>query len=270
MTPGTRATWSIHMFRQTARVDNLHDVPVDRANAVTHLSHGKGQTTFEYVAKESGSACIDVYETQANTIVDFYDGFDVVGLFDYDLQPMDVPIGPPFAEFADWVAREIWGRSVDDVLQDMSRDSERLTGALDENLGDIRLDALADDLDSLKLGQQAIYRQVTTESRDALHNIAVAVRGGRLAHGEIDRTLDAMRRSLVHIQREGLFDGNREIQDHLKHIDDALDSGLKSTQKLEISLPVIPFLVNIKADVGLRSDLRKIWKRLVRASKQRD
>jgi hypothetical protein len=73
--------------------------------------------------------------------------------------------------------------------------------------------------------------------------------------------LDAIRRFLVTIQKTGLPTDDA-TQQRLADINQAVNSDLSFQQKLELSLPIIPFLLEFKTEVGAGVDVGAAWEEL--------
>ena len=125
-------------------------------------------------------------------------------------------------------------------------------------------------LSDIKLGQAAIYSRIGELDRKALNQILEAVRQGRIEQGETERVLDAIRRTLKYIQVAGL-PTDAEVKKTLDDVYQSVNSDLNSHQQLELSLPVIPFLLEYKIGIDAGVDLGALWKELVqRAQKNQD
>jgi hypothetical protein len=115
VTPPTRSTWSVYMFRRKRCVSSADDLLEPRPLSVSHIvesSYPRFQVVneyYEYIEKEQGFAGIEAYEQRGGTRIDFYDAYDPIAAMDWGLPPVAMPIGPAFAEFCEWVVREIWG-----------------------------------------------------------------------------------------------------------------------------------------------------------------
>lgn len=138
----------------------------------------------------------------------------------------------------------------------------------DEMLLDIvqRMDKLqtylGEKIDELKEGQAAIYTQISISSKFTLQVLYKEIHDGRIEQGQLRQTIDAIRRALKHIQTSGLPIGN-ELKKVLDNIYLAINSDLPFNQKLELTLPIIPFLLEYKVDLGAGVDLGTAWAELI-------
>lgn len=128
-----------------------------------------------------------------------------------------------------------------------------------------RLDNLQLDLwkktDELKKGQAAIYKHIGSSSRFTLIALYQEIHEGRIEQGQLLRTIDAIRRALRHIQTSGLPIDN-EVKKMLDAIYVAVNSDLSFSQKVELTLPIIPLLLEYKVEVGAGVDLEAVWAEL--------
>lgn len=123
-------------------------------------------------------------------------------------------------------------------------------------------------LENLRRGQAAIYQRVGTEARTVLNSILQEVQGGRIEQGELTRMLDAIRRALKHIQEVGLSVNDERLEKSLSDIYQAINSDSRLHEKVELSLPIIPLLLEYKVELGAGVDLEGVWKELVRRVKR--
>jgi len=123
-------------------------------------------------------------------------------------------------------------------------------------------EVLSGKLNTLKRGQLLIYKRVKPHDQETIEAILTEVRQNRIEQGELQRILDAIRRTLKHIQVAGLPVDDKEIEDTLAEIYKEIVSGLGLQQQLELSLPVIPFLLEYKVALDAGVDLGAIWKEL--------
>ncbi len=126
-----------------------------------------------------------------------------------------------------------------------------------------RLDALSVQLgqgvDDLKRGQAALYRQVDGAYRDDLARILAAVQQGRLEQGEVQVTLDALRRAMRVVMDRGL-PMDAELRAAVVDLTEAVESSLSLERKLELALPLLPLLTyKIELAVGSKVDLHDLW-----------
>lgn len=122
---------------------------------------------------------------------------------------------------------------------------------------------LGNKVDDLKRGQAAIYRRIDTEDQVTLEALRAEIRQGRMAQGQMQNTLKTIRLALRHIQETGLPLADEEIKGSLADIYQAVNSDLDFQQQLELSLPVIPFLLEYKIGLGAGVDLGAVWRELM-------
>jgi len=139
---------------------------------------------------------------------------------------------------------------------------------IDEVLMDIqqRLDKLQSDfeekIEELKKGQAKIYHNISISSRFILKVLYKEIHEGRIEQGQLHRTIDAIRRALKHIQKAGLPIDN-ELRKTLDNIYLAINSDMTLNQKVELTLPIIPFLIEYKTEIGTGVDLSTAWEELL-------
>jgi hypothetical protein len=164
------------------------------------------------------------------------------------------------------------------AIGDQARVEQRLGAPLQTIEGDwealiaqaaSRLEALSAQLgrgvDDLKRGQAALYRQVDRAYRDDLARILAAVQQGRLEQGEMQATLDALRRAMRAVMARGLpMDAG--LRAAVADLTEAVESSLSLERKLELSLPLFPPFLAYKIELAVDSvvDLHDLWEELRR------
>jgi hypothetical protein len=118
-------------------------------------------------------------------------------------------------------------------------------------------------LSDLKQGQAIIYQKIGTEDQAICEAILAEMRQQRFEQGEMQRMLDAVRRVLRHIQETGLPVADPAIEQSLADIYQAVNSNLSLGQQLELSVPIIPSLLEYKISLDAGVDLEAIWKEWV-------
>jgi hypothetical protein len=127
-------------------------------------------------------------------------------------------------------------------------------------------------VDDLKRGQAALYRRVDRAYRDDLERILAAVHQGRMEQGEMQATLQALRRAMGAVMQRGL-PMDAELRAAVADLTEAVESSLGLEQKLELSLPLIPTFLAYKLELAVDSEtdlhdvwdeLRERWRRMVR------
>ena len=121
---------------------------------------------------------------------------------------------------------------------------------------------LGDKLNDLKRGQAVIYQRISASDRGTLEAIRTEIRQGRVEQGQMENTLDAIRRTLQHVQEVGLPVADEDVKQSLADIYRSVNSDLDFRQQLELSLPVIPFLLQYRVGFEAGVDLREVWKEL--------
>jgi hypothetical protein len=102
---------------------------------------------------------------------------------------------------------------------------------------------LGSKLDDVKQGMAIIYRDISAKDQTTITMILEDVRQGRIEQGEIQNGLDAIRKVLQHIHTTTLPIADTAVKKSLDDIYQAVNSNLNFHQQLELSLPVIPFLL---------------------------
>jgi hypothetical protein len=120
----------------------------------------------------------------------------------------------------------------------------------------------------LKRGQATLYRQVDQAYRDDLARILVAVQQGRLEQGEMQRAMDAIRRAMRAVMARGL-PMDDELRAAVADLTEAVESSLRLERKLELTLPLVPLLLDYKIELGVESevDLHDVWETLRRRAR---
>ncbi|MBN2004211.1 MAG: caspase family protein [Anaerolineae bacterium] len=130
-----------------------------------------------------------------------------------------------------------------------------------------RLDTLEDHLggalNGLKQGQIAIYRHISLKDQNTLSLILQELHQGRIEQAEMGNTIDAVRRAIKYVLTVNETMGE-EIKQSLSEIYNSVNAGLNFQQQFELSLPVIPFLLDYKVALGGEVDLGAVWQELRR------
>jgi hypothetical protein len=128
-------------------------------------------------------------------------------------------------------------------------------------IDELHLD-LGGKLDDIKRGQVFIYQRIGAEAQTVISLVLKDFQQQSIGQGEIQSTLDAIRRALKHIQSTGLPIADDEVKKSLDDIYQSLNSNLDLRQQLELSLPVIPFLLEYKISLDADVDLGAVWREL--------
>lgn len=125
------------------------------------------------------------------------------------------------------------------------------------------LNTIAENFEDLKRGQAAICWHIDHRTQLAVQEVLDAIRFGRLEQGDMRRTLDAVRRVLKYQHgAEGALE-KKELTEALNKIYESINSDLDFHQGLELTIPIIPLLLQYKVDVGAGVDLASVWNKLV-------
>ena len=155
------------------------------------------------------------------------------------------------------------------VEQHFAASVQTTRGSWEELIAQVtaRMDALSAQLgqgvDDLKRGQAALYRQVDQAYRDDLARVLAAVQQGRMEQGEMQATLDALRRALRAVATQGP-PVDAELRAAVADLTEAVESSLRLERKLELSLPLIPLFLDYKIELAVDSqiDLHALWDEL--------
>jgi hypothetical protein len=117
----------------------------------------------------------------------------------------------------------------------------------------------------LKRGQAAIYQRIGSESRAALELVLEQIQQGRVDRGQLQSAVDSIRRAVKRIQEVGLPVDDKEMEKVLEDVHRAIESNLALRQRLELSVPVIPLLLEYKVELGAGVDLdiEAVWANLI-------
>ena len=109
-TPQTRTTWAVVMLPRKERYTEIPDPRPPNMETLVYgsLDGSEKRIEYEVTLKEYGYAGIEAYEQHSGTRVDFLDGYDAVGVMDWGLPPVYIPIGPAFDEFCEMVVEDVW------------------------------------------------------------------------------------------------------------------------------------------------------------------
>jgi hypothetical protein len=134
-----------------------------------------------------------------------------------------------------------------------------------------RLDTLLTGQEGLRRGQAAIYAHVGEANREALEAVLEAVQQDRLEQGEMRRTLEAVRRALIALQGRELPALQADLRRGMDELPAVINSDLTLKNKLELTLPIIPLLLDYKVELEAAAglDLRQIWENLRHKARQR-
>lgn len=138
--------------------------------------------------------------------------------------------------------------------------------ALMEKLSDFHL-----DLKNLHILNQRMMESIESQQKNQIEKIRELIQYNRLEQGEIEKTLDAIRRVLkVLLTRESTIslDIRQTLEEQNKLI--KMESNLQ--QKFELTIPVIPYFLAYKiewaSEIGveidkLHEEVKNIWQQLL-------
>jgi len=118
-------------------------------------------------------------------------------------------------------------------------------------------------LRDLKRGQRAIYRRLERSHADELNAIMNALQDGKFEQREMAETLQGIERTLL-IMRKYNARLDKRVREAVDDLTEAVESNLGLQQKLELALPIVPFFLDYKVELGAGSDvdLNKVWDEL--------
>lgn len=123
--------------------------------------------------------------------------------------------------------------------------------------------SLGHKLDDLKRGQRILYQRITPVDQQKIEAILHEVREQRWEQSVVETSVEAILHVLVDIQQKGLPVNDAELEQTLADIYREVVSGLDLQQQFELTLPVIPFLLQYRLALGAEVDLGAVWKDLV-------
>ncbi|MBD3305483.1 hypothetical protein GF348_03845 [candidate division KSB3 bacterium] len=124
-------------------------------------------------------------------------------------------------------------------------------------------------IDDLKQGQSAIYHRIGRESQLTLNSILKEIQQGRVEQGQLQRTVNSIRLALKRVQNQGLPVDHKELEKALDDIYRAINSNLTFQQKVELSIPIIPLLLDYKIELGAGIELDSVWEELTELARRK-
>jgi hypothetical protein len=125
-------------------------------------------------------------------------------------------------------------------------------------------------LEDLKVGQAYIYQKIQPADVELLKSIMGEVHQGRIEQGELSRTLDAVRRAMKYIGENGVKINDPKISKALADAHQQSENGsLSLEEKFELTLPIIPLLLDYKISLGGAVDLKAAWREFVERFKKK-
>jgi len=98
---------------------------------------------------------------------------------------------------------------------------------------------------------------------ELIRKILEEIRLGRVEQNNLRRIIDATARSMKYVMNHGVKVNDPEVAKSLASIQQSVDNGLSLEQQLELTLPLIPFLLEYKVNLGKGVDLREMWEELL-------
>jgi hypothetical protein len=119
---------------------------------------------------------------------------------------------------------------------------------------------LGEKLDDIKRVEVIIYERIGSEAQSVVNSIWSELREQAISQGEMQRMLGAIRRALKYALQKGLPVDDPAIKQSLEEIYKAVNSNTSIKQQLELSVPVVPFLLEYKVVLDAGVDLGAVWK----------
>jgi hypothetical protein len=90
--------------------------------------------------------------------------------------------------------------------------------------------------------------------QEKLSQVLDAIHDGHIEQGEMNRTLDAVRRALKYMQKQDTA-LSKEVVEQVRKANEIVDSKIDLQQKVELTIPILPLFLNYKAEFGIASDV---------------
>lgn len=138
-----------------------------------------------------------------------------------------------------------------------------------------KLDRLLIGQEDLKRGQAVIYKQLNTHQQRTVRELLNALQSMSQNEIEADRELrgilDAVRRSLIHLQSHQMTQLDTDLRSVLDELAQVLKANADIHTGLELTIPIIPLLLEYKInfDAGSELNLSKLWDKLVARLRRR-
>jgi len=110
-------------------------------------------------------------------------------------------------------------------------------------------EAVVNGFSELKQGQ-SILKNI----QEKLSQVSEAVHGGHIEQGEMNRTLDAIRRALRYMQKQDTV-LSKEDAEQVTKAKEIVDSKIDLKQKVELTIPILPLFLNYKAELGVANNV---------------
>jgi hypothetical protein len=125
---------------------------------------------------------------------------------------------------------------------------------------DRRLRDLQRGIDDLKRGQGVLYKQITETRNQELGTVIAMIRQGAMEKTEMMQMLEMVGQamSLLQENQESL---SMDVRNAVAEVSSALSSEASLQGKLELTLPIIPLLLDYKVELTAANsaDLLKVW-----------
>lgn len=127
---------------------------------------------------------------------------------------------------------------------------------------DRRLRDLQRGINDLKRGQGILYKQITETRNQELSTVIAMIRQGALEKAEMMQMLEMVGQtiSLLQENQESL---SLDVRNAVADVNSALSSEASIQGKLELTLPIIPLLLDYKVELTAANsaDLLKVWEK---------
>lgn len=130
-----------------------------------------------------------------------------------------------------------------------------------ENIINLQFDKLSNDLASLHL-------KIKPVDLELINKILEEVHLGRVEQGSLRSLVDATGRAMKQVINHGVKINDPEVTKYLVSTQQSINSGVSLEQQVELTLPLIPFLIEYKVNLGTDFDLKKIWEELINKIKK--
>lgn len=127
----------------------------------------------------------------------------------------------------------------------------------------VRLDSLENilshKLDTLKQGQIFLYKKIQQDDVELIKKILDGLHQGEITQKEVKRGIDEIQQALKYVLDKGVEINDPNVTDMLIEIYQSVNSGLTFAQQFELTLPIIPFLLEYKINMVGEIDLQAVW-----------
>ena len=131
-----------------------------------------------------------------------------------------------------------------------------------------RIDKLQNDLSvqlkDVKVGLSHVYLKIQPADTKILDKILNEVHQGRIEQGELNRTIESTRRAIKYILDSGVKINDPQLAKTLTDIYQSVNSSLTLEQQFELTIPIIPLLLEYKIVLGAGVDLQAVWDEIIK------